>query len=359
MILPSSGLRYLAAMACLAGIASESSNAQAFCREVTASPPAGYDPVSEGCFGAQATGIYEVYWENLCVGYSLQREASKQVTLDQATRVAAQAFAAWSGASCGAGGPSITAVDEGPVDCALVQYSDDQPNQHVIIFRDDAWPYDDSSNTLGLTTVTFDVTDGEIFDADMEINSHDYTLTVDGIGDGDGGGYDLLGIMTHEAGHFLGLAHSTDMSAMMFAHYQSGATTLTGDDVAGICSIDAPDGTRTTSQGTMVGEACDPTPRHGFTTACATPSPADGGVDESGAGTWTGTTRSGCTVSGPGRPGTWDRAAAGLLGLGFLVRRARRRVRRRSSRWKGLDGSCGFEVLAGSESGGDKRTGAV
>jgi len=275
--------------------------------------------------------VYEVYWRNLCVGYSLQRDASNQVTLAQATQVAAQAFAAWSGVTCGAGGASIAAVDEGPVDCALVQYNEDQPNQHVIVFRDDAWPYSDSSNTLGLTTVTFDVTDGEIFDADMEINSHDYTLVVDGSGDGDAGGYDLLSILTHEAGHFLGLAHSTDVSAMMYAHYESGATTLTADDVAGVCAVDPPDGTRTTSSGTIAGEACDPTPRHGFSTACAWAASGDGGGDPPGTGASTGATKSSCAVAGPGRPGGIDPAPGGLIGLGLLVRRLRRRARRRAA----------------------------
>jgi hypothetical protein len=330
MIPPPSGLRRLAMVACMVGVAGATSSARAFCREVTASAPAGYDPVSRGCFGAQASGVFDVYWKDLCVGYSLQKDASKQVTLDQATQTAAQAFAAWSGVRCGAGGASITAVDEGPVDCALVQYSDDQPNQHVIIFRDDAWPYDDSSNTLGLTTITFDVTDGEIFDADMEINSHDYPLVVDGTGDVDAGGYDLLSIMTHEAGHFLGLAHSTDVSAMMFAHYESGATTLTADDVAGICSIDPPDGTRSTSSGTIAAEACDPTPRHGFSAECASPGSGDGGVDgETGGGYPGGTTTSGCAVAVPGRWGRMDLAAAGLVGLGLLVRCSRRGGRRR------------------------------
>ena len=71
--------------------------------------------------------------------------------------------------------------DEGPVECDQVQYNQDQPNQHVIIFRDDVWPYDDSNNTLALTTVTFDPDTGELYDADMEINStENVPLTVSG-----------------------------------------------------------------------------------------------------------------------------------------------------------------------------------
>jgi hypothetical protein len=203
------------------------------------------------------------------VGYSVQRDASplRHITLDQATKVAAAAFAQWDGATCNRGAPSIQARDLGPVDCGEVAYSSTQPNQHVIVFRDDGWPYSDSSNTLGLTTITFDVTNGEIYDADTELNTHDYDFVV-GSG-GPIGSYDLTGVITHEAGHFLGLAHSGDRDAVMYAHYHSGASALTTDDTDGICSAYPAGGARETSSGALTGDTCDATPRHGFSTACA------------------------------------------------------------------------------------------
>jgi hypothetical protein len=276
-------LRPVAIAVCvLATVVTAVSDAHGFCRQITATPPPGFDPATDGCFGAQTSGgIFDVYWKNLCVGYSVQKGASGQVTLDQATAAAAGAFAAWSQATCDAGGsPSITAVDEGPVDCSLVEYDANGPNQHVIVFRDDGWPYADSSNTLGLTTVTYDATNGEIFDADIEINSHDYTLVASG--PVPAGAYDLQTVLTHEAGHFLGLAHSADKTAMMYAHYQPGLGALGAlppDDVEGICSIYPPGGERSTSAGDIQADACDPTPRHGFSTSCAGASTADAGVD--------------------------------------------------------------------------------
>jgi hypothetical protein len=119
---------------------------------------------------------------------------------------------------------------------------------------------------------------------------------------------------------------------MMYAHYQSGATTLTDDDVAGICAIDPPDGSRTTSGATIMGESCDPTPRHGFSTECASPTSGDAGGDEAGTGSSTGATKSSCAVASPGRPGRMDLATGGLTGLGLLVRRSHRRARRRRIR---------------------------
>jgi hypothetical protein len=248
--------------------------AHAFCRTTTATLPADYDP-SEGCYDQGNV----LWWRNACVGYSLQQNASRQVTLAQAEQAIATAFAKWTGTACpgddaGLSRVSIDVRDEGPVTCDSVQYNQTSPNQHVILFRDDVWPYDDANNTLALTTVTFDPDTGELYDADMEINSTpSVPLTVSG--PVPPGGYDFESIVTHETGHFLGMAHSPDERATMYARYVQGSTAmrdLSEDDVSGICSAYPPDGTRTTSVGSPVPEGvCDPTPRHGFSTQCATP----------------------------------------------------------------------------------------
>jgi hypothetical protein len=127
-----------------------------------------------------------------------------------------------------------------------------------------------------LTTITFDPSTGEIYDADMEINSTQ-PLTVSGPLAPTG--YDFLSIITHETGHFLGMAHSGDALATMFAHYEPGTTTmrtLTPDDTSGICSVYPPDKTRSvaaavSSTGSIAEDACDPTPRHGFQSQCSQP----------------------------------------------------------------------------------------
>jgi hypothetical protein len=250
-------------------------HAGAFCRTVTEKPPLGYDPQS-GCFTGDAESKL-LYWSNSCIGYSLNNAASSKVTLEQATKIVADAFATWSAASCdGMAGPSINAVDEGPVGCALVEYNKNGPNQNVIVFRDDGWPYADPNNTLGLTTVTFDTRTGEIYDADMELNSTVGLVAEDPV---PAGSYDLRNIITHEAGHFLGLAHTGDATAVMFARYHADSTMLMADDITGICTVYPPDGTRITSAGAAPAAMCDPTARHGFSTECGSlhpnPPPAD------------------------------------------------------------------------------------
>jgi hypothetical protein len=175
------------------------------------------------------------------------------------------------------------------------------------MFRDDGWPYANGGETLALTTITFNTENGEIYDADVEINSYDDRKNLT-IGDGRIGS-DLLSIATHEAGHFLGLAHSDELQATMFPSYNPGETklrTLEADDVAGICDI-YPAGRPVSTQ------SCEP--RHGFSERCGGSSDDDG-----------------CSTSGgPARPG----GAFALSALGGLVASAvalRLRSRRRRSR---------------------------
>jgi hypothetical protein len=306
----------------LAGLLAVSTPASAFCRTTTVPVPADYDP-QQGCW----TQGKPLYWLNHCVGYSLNRDASRKVTLAQATDGLAVAFSRWSEASCDGGGkPTVAAVDEGPVACTSVRYNQNIPNAHVIVFRDDAWPHlNDANNTLALTTVTFNVDDGEIYDADMEINSTQ-NISVSAVPPA--GSYDFASIVTHEAGHFLGLAHSVDNGAIMFAHYKpGGAVSLTADDRAGICTIYDPGGTRSSASGAVPQASCDATPRHGFTT-CEL---ADGGITEP-ADVATAKTSSGCATSpaSPGGSGGGGSTGAASVSLVALVAASLALARRRA-----------------------------
>jgi hypothetical protein len=267
--------RRLACAAVLAALFS-AAGARAYCPEVTEDAPANYDPATQGgCFTVDpATGVTlpTLYWKNQRIGYSLQRDASDQISLSVATSVAAQAFGTWANAACSNGPPSIQAVWLPPVDCDVVP---SKGYGNVIIFRDAAWPYPgDSTNALGITRLTVNKTTGEIYGADIEINS---TKLIVAQSPAPAGGYDLASILTHEAGHFLGLAHSASPSAVMYAFYKAGSTSLSADDVGGICSIYSPDGTRNTSGGPVQGGSFDSTPRYGYSDTCDAPDGGDAG----------------------------------------------------------------------------------
>jgi len=254
-----------------------------------------------------------LYWPKQCVGFTLQKDASSQVSLDEAEAVFTKAFEKWMNADCGAGEhPSIKLEYMGPVECDQQEYDKKKANANVIMFRDDSWSYTGTANILALTTVTYNTESGEIYDADMELNTADnqgFTLE-----DEQPVKFDLLSIATHETGHFLGLAHSHSGDATMFTDYKAGSTTLrdlTADDIAGICAIYPPNEPKS--------ETCDTEPRHGFSELCAVDQPPP---EEPGCG---------CLVAGTER-GTLPGLAA-LLGLSALARhrRARRRETRRES----------------------------
>lgn len=304
------------------GVAAPGS-ARAFCRATTSPTPADYDPAVSGCW---PQGL-PVYWASACTSWDVQADASKQVTYDEAVTTLTSAFATWTSSTCptaagGTGPVSIATSNLGPVTCDVVEYNQDAPNQHAIIFRDTHWPYDDTSNTLALTTLSYDKNTGEIYDADMEVNTAGYTLSLGTVVTP--GGYDFRSIVTHEAGHFLGLAHATETAATMYAHYTPGSDymrELTADDVAGICSIYSPDGLRhvataASPTGTLAEVACDPTPRHGFSGECGSSLPP---TANTGGG-------SSCSVArAPGLGGS-PRFVAGcalLIAAAFRRRRAR------------------------------------
>jgi MYXO-CTERM domain-containing protein len=203
-------------------------------------------------------------WRQPCVGFALAKAGSRQVSLAEIEKVAKISFAAWTTIDCGGGEhPSIEVDDLGIVSCGKVEYNQHGGNANIIVFRDDEWPHMDdgagTTDTIALTTVTYDVTKGDIFDADMEINSYQNAFTTsDTVVD-----VDLQSVMTHEAGHFLGLAHSTVMDATMFPNYTSMTMDLRvpkDDDQQAICNAYPPD---RTPKGT-----CDGLPRHGFSPEC-------------------------------------------------------------------------------------------
>src|SRR5262249_53351461 len=157
------------------------------------------------------------------VAYLISEAASRQVSLADAVSVAQAAFGSWNEAPCAGGHPGLQAHFGGTVradaaanDCGLVSCDATfHDPQHVIVFDDAEWPHNDPSNTVALTTVTYGVDDGVIFDADIEVNTHDHTITA--AEPPPTGALDLQAVLTHEAGHFYGLAHATDTHAVMYA----------------------------------------------------------------------------------------------------------------------------------------------
>lgn len=205
-----------------------------------------------------------LHWKSGCVSFDVQRDGSplRGITYDAAHETVIQAFQQWLNADCGGKGPGIQISDFGPVQCHKPEYNQDAPNANVIMFRDQDWPYDNASDTLALTTLIFDPESGEIFDADIEVNTFQNQMTTGDVGQHD---VDLHSVLTHEVGHFLGLSHSDVALSTMESSYSPGLVemaTIEYDDQKGICLALPP-------ERAVSGRSCEP--RHGFSTECALP----------------------------------------------------------------------------------------
>jgi hypothetical protein len=242
-------VRALACVSVCAALVVHADLARGFCRTTSSKAPVGYNPATSGCWTAGTP----LSWHLQRVPYGVSSAASAQISLSEATRVADLAFGAWSGALCNGQTIGLEAYDDGPVSVpqgegdALSSWascSDSNscnPQAHdVIIFDDASWPYDDPVNTLALTTVIYGVDDGQIFEAYTEVNTAEHQITTEEPPPAEIDGVqvvDLQAILTHEAGHFLGLAHATETGAIMYAFYHPGAIQLTTDDLEGICTM--------------------------------------------------------------------------------------------------------------------------
>lgn len=222
----------------------------------------------------------KLFWDTSCVGFSFDVQAtsgdgeklySKKLDPIKASASIRSAFFEWSSIECpdGSGSADMRFVELEEVSCRVSEYNAKGPNVNIVLFQDDLWKYRGEDNTLAKTTVTFDPNTGEILDADIEINTAINPVTViDPKGGEDGFDpnvkYDLQSLMTHEIGHFLGIAHSPYPDATMFASYTQGTVDLrsiSDDDREAICAAYPP----------KRGAFCGPEPRGGLLTQCREP----------------------------------------------------------------------------------------
>jgi hypothetical protein len=305
----------LVGVAALVVLPSESA---AFCRATTCDPKRQVCERDEKTW-CLLTGL-PLAWSSSCVSVGVHQLGSPRngLSYDTVVGVVEQAFAAWTQAECAGGRPAITVQTTQPISCGASEYNAERGNANVVLFREDEWPYV-GGDAIGLTTSRFKPSTGQLWDADIEINATNGPIsTGDPIQ-----GADLLSVLTHEAGHFLGLSHSREPGATMQEFYNpevDGGTfrSLEADDINGICAIYPPGRVAAST-------SCDN--RHGFSPLCGDeqPAPEEGGCSLNAR-----------TPGGRGNPGLPTFAVVLSLGLclRLLAKRARRvRAVRREDAW--------------------------
>jgi len=294
------------------GVIALADDASAFCRSTTCRT-SGAKECATDANSCPMDGA-KLFWPTSCIGFSLNDQGTQDLDPEETFAILRKTFQAWTEVTCPEGGiASITFEERGPVTCKKSEYNKEGHNLNVVLFQDDDWKYRGIDGTLAKTSVTYNDETGEIYDADIEVNAANNTVTISN--PPKKVEYDLQAILTHEVGHFIGIAHSAQDTAVMAPTYSPGSIAqrkLTADDIAAVCAIYPP----------KSGLVCNPEPRGGFSDSC-------GNVE---------TKKGLCAVSSaPGEAPSFAPAASfsfAAMGLGVLtlVRRSRRanRLGRRS-----------------------------
>lgn len=218
--------------------------AAAFCRTTTCDQ--GTEDCQKNARGCVRDGV-PVVWQKLPITYRFYKKGSAKIGDNDGLRDAVKAaFDTWSKVQCSGGRTSVRFVEGADITTDKPLKQKEASTPFGIYFRDASWPHNDADESLALTNQIYGERTGNIDYADIEVNTANNDFSLDG-----GDGVDFQAVMIHEAGHYLGLAHSDVADSIMVARYCQNADRCNGDldslralsddDKDAVCAIYPPD----------------------------------------------------------------------------------------------------------------------
>jgi MYXO-CTERM domain-containing protein len=168
-----------------------------------------------------------IRWSTETIGLQMDSEFENYLGPGEAYAALAMGFEAWRGL------PRVPDMMIMPGTPATLGHHDGHPTNGIYLLRD--WPYDAAK--LAVTVVTYEMDTGRLLDADIVVNGKaNFALLPEPTPAGDSS-YDLAAVLTHEAGHVLGLGESSaGVDATMWPYAKPDDTdkrTLAEDDEDG------------------------------------------------------------------------------------------------------------------------------
>lgn len=183
-----------------------------------------------------------LFYESPCLSFGVAKGGTGRLEISdqEFLQIVQEAFERWERVDCGGGSaPGLFVQSVGLVTQSEPFFCQEPSLNESVWLLDSFWT-GLSKDAIGNTAPVYNLETGEIQDSDVQLNLEKIVGEIQPEQMKEA----LLSIATHEAGHFLGLAHTDVPDAIMYAKYNDAdllGRKLVADDVDGICEIYPPE----------------------------------------------------------------------------------------------------------------------